>query len=183
MAKKRRVESEDHRPPLALSQCRLTETDVKNMQEMARSGSFTDKHVSTLRKRAQHAPELPSASMVQALQSIRIHGDRGPPERPDWLGVVCWNRALFHQTALAIRSAEGQVQYVLHALVCHPKIFPCLLQRLFSVLEQIEVDVPVAPMTRSRWAEYGKRFVRFTFEADFANATAWYDLPPALRRA
>ena len=37
----------------------------------------------------------------------------------------------------------------------------------------------MAPMTRSRWAEYGKRFFRFTFEADFANATAWYDLPPA----
>ena len=31
LAKKRRVESEDHRPQLALSQCRLTETDVKNM--------------------------------------------------------------------------------------------------------------------------------------------------------
>ena len=78
---------------------------------MACSSSFTDKHVSTLRKRAQHAPELPSAGLVQALQSIRVHEDRGPPERPDWLGVVCWNRAFFHQTALAIRSAEGQAQY------------------------------------------------------------------------
>ena len=174
LAKKRRVESEAHRPPLALSQCRLTETDVKNMQEMAISGSFTDKHVSTLRKRAQHAPELPSASMVQALQSVRVHEDRGPPERPDWLGVVCWNRAFFHQAALAIRSAEGQVQYYKFLFATQKHLFAC-----FSLLEQIEVDVPVAPMTRSRWAEYGKRFFRFTFEADFANATAWYDLPPA----
>ena len=175
LAKKRRVESEDHRPPLALSQCRLTETDVKNMQEMACSGSFTDKHVSTLRKRAQHAPESPSAGMVQALQSIRVHEDRGHPERPDWLGV----RSVLEQGILPPsrpghpkRRGPSAVLQVLFAT--QTSFFACLRS-----LGQIEVDVPVAPTTKSRWAEYGKRFFRFTFEADFANAIAWYDLPPA----
>lgn len=174
LAKKRRLESETQRPPLALSQCRLTVTDVKNMQDMACSSSLTDKRVSTLRKRAQHAPDLPSADMVQALQGIRVYEDKGPTERPDWLGVVCWNRAFFHQAALAIRSAGGQLQYYKFLFATQKPLFVC-----FSLLELIEVDVPVAPMTRSRWAEYGKRIFRFTFEADFTSAVAWYDLPPA----
>lgn len=174
LARSRQSACQDQGTPLALGHCKLTQQDFANMQEMARTARFTDKLVSNLRQCAQEAPELPTAEMTQALRSIQVDEDRDLARWPEWLPTLCWHRSFFQDKAFVVQNEEGQRQYfkVLHAT--QTPYFAC-----FSLLEEVEQDIPVVPVTKATWDELGRTRSLFKFKAKFLSVVPWRDLPEA----
>lgn len=174
LARERQRGVQGQRPPLALGHCRFSSADFTNMQDLARSPMFTDKIVTTLRKNAQVAPDLPSAELTEALRRIEIVEDKAPARRHEWLSQVCWHRAFFQGKALVVQGDEGQRQYFKILYATQKPLFAC-----FSLLEEVEQDVPLVRVTKAVWDELGRTHFCRKFKANFLNTCPSYTFPEA----
>ena len=174
LARSREIACQDQRPPLALGNCRLTQQDFVSMQETFRANSFNDKLVSNLRKRALVAPDLPTAEVTQALANIEIVEEIELTPRPEWLGPLCWHRGFFSGKALVVQNEEGQQHFFKMLYATQKPLLAC-----FSLLEEVEQDDLMEPLTRVTWAEHSRTHFRFKLKANFLSTVPWHDLPEA----
>eukprot|EP00974_Lingulodinium_polyedra_P134167 11228301-Lingulodinium_polyedra.AAC.1 len=174
IARGRLADEAASRPPLSLHSARLSLADLSQIGSTFSSGTFTDKMVAKLRSRAEKAPAAPGPELVKQLEAIAIWEDKPTAARPEWLSPLCWNREVFHNSALVF-EVEGQLRYFKLLFALQKPLFAS-----FSPLEEVD-QYPLMSISvcQKSWDALSKDHFARRFEASYMVSLPWTELPTA----
>jgi len=168
-------QNQQSRPPLLLSECKLTRADEASWGELLKSAAFAEaSSLQRLRAEAKVAAPIIEQSLQDALAAVTLKENTITKARPAWLSRLCWGRGFFSKAALVFYTADGgkHVFKVLYATQSP-------LAAYFSSLEPEESCLPIVPGGANSWSRPAEAFMDQVFRVDYMNVVPWHALPDA----
>ena len=138
-------EQEEGAPPMVLSTCKFSDTDIKVIDAFWRGRQLTERKVKALRKAAIESPLPPGAAEKAKLGAHTLCVERTSAAKPPWLPTLCNNRESFRDIALVIRTGEGSRAF----LFLYAKQSPYMA--VFAPLAESEIPFRPLPVDSSSW--------------------------------
>ena len=165
-----RLEQErDEDRPISLQACKLSDSQLMQLDAYREHGGFTPERVANLRREALEAPRALSQSMLQTMSSIRVWK---PDEvaRPPWVSQVAAQRDHFRSTIFIVEHAGR----ALHLKFLFATQSPVYIG--FGVMKEEHHHVVMQEVGSSNWDELSRDYWPLRFRFDFLEHVAWSEI-------
>ena len=93
--------------PLLLTTCRLTESQMHELNTFFGDPMRTTKKANALRKAVGEPVAPPTPDTVAFLEPMLVEGEARPLQQPGWVGLVCRNREVFLDSVFRLHTPQG----------------------------------------------------------------------------
>ena len=155
--------------PISLQACKLSDSQLMQLDAYREHGGFTPERVANLRREALEAPRALSQSMLQTMSSIRVWK---PDEvaRPPWVSQVAAQRDHFRSTIFIVEHAGR----ALHLKFLFATQSPVYIG--FGVMKEEHHHVVMQEVGSSNWDELSRDYWPLRFRFDFLEHVAWSEI-------